>query len=85
MKGQAYAAVLVDLPRITEGMKIFDRKSCYKSTNICQMSLVFQAVANDKELCQGYKPQGDRRQGGGGGAITTARRRGTVFKVGASR
>lgn len=49
VKGQAYAAVLVDLPTITEGMKTFDRKNCYKSTDICQMLLVFQAVANDKE------------------------------------
>ncbi|MBE3044802.1 hypothetical protein IMZ48_20035 [Candidatus Bathyarchaeota archaeon] len=49
VQGQAYAAVLVDLPTITEGMKTFDRKSCYKSTDICQMVLVFQAVANDKE------------------------------------
>lgn len=49
VKGQAYAAVLVDLPTITEGMKTFDRKNCYKSTDICQMLLVFQAVANEKE------------------------------------
>lgn len=49
VQGQAYAAVLVDLPTITEGMKTFDRKNCFKSTDICQMLLVFQAVANDKE------------------------------------
>ncbi|SPO00957.1 related to transcription initiation factor TFIID subunit [Cephalotrichum gorgonifer] len=49
VKGQAYVAVLVDLPTITEGMKTFDRKNCYKSTDICQMLLVFQQVANETE------------------------------------
>ncbi|PKS10569.1 hypothetical protein jhhlp_002323 [Lomentospora prolificans] len=49
VKGQLYAAVLVDLPTITEGMKTWDRKSLLKSSDICQMLLVFQAVASESE------------------------------------
>ncbi|KAH7171093.1 TAFII55 protein conserved region-domain-containing protein [Dactylonectria macrodidyma] len=49
VKGQRYAAVMVDLPTITEAMKTWDRKSFLKSADICQMLLVFQKVATDAD------------------------------------
>jgi transcription initiation factor TFIID subunit 7 len=49
VKGQCYAAVMVDLPTITESMKTWDRKSLMKSADICQMMLVFQAVKSEEE------------------------------------
>ncbi|KAF7545538.1 hypothetical protein G7Z17_g9093 [Cylindrodendrum hubeiense] len=56
VKGQRYAAVMVDLPTITEAMKTWDRKSFLKSADICQMLLVFQRVANDAEAKQAPLP-----------------------------
>ncbi|KAH6898727.1 TAFII55 protein conserved region-domain-containing protein [Thelonectria olida] len=52
VKGVRYAAVMVDLPTITEAMKTWDRKSLLKSADICQMLLVFQQVASDAEAKQ---------------------------------
>lgn len=49
IKGQPFAAVMVDLPTITEAMKTWDRKSLMKSADICQMLLVFQKVRNEEE------------------------------------
>jgi len=49
VKGQLFAAVLVDLPTITEGMKTWDRKNFLKSSDICQMLLVFQPVSSESE------------------------------------
>lgn len=49
VKGQAFAAVVVDLPTITEAMKTWDRKSLMKSADICQMLLAFQKVKNEEE------------------------------------
>lgn len=49
IKGQPFAAVMVDLPTITESMKTWDRKSFLKSADICQMLLVYQKVANEAE------------------------------------
>ncbi|CAG9970884.1 unnamed protein product [Clonostachys byssicola] len=49
VKGQPYAAVMVDLPTITEAMKTWDRKSFMKSADICQMLLVFQKVKSEDE------------------------------------
>jgi transcription initiation factor TFIID subunit 7 len=49
VKGQPYAAVLVDLPTITESMKTWDRKSLVKSADISQMLLVFKRVSSEIE------------------------------------
>ncbi|KXH56562.1 hypothetical protein CSAL01_04117 [Colletotrichum salicis] len=49
VKGQPYAAVMVELPTITEGMKSWDRKTLMKSADICHMLLVFQPVKSDEE------------------------------------
>ncbi|KAH6997885.1 TAFII55 protein conserved region-domain-containing protein [Ilyonectria sp. MPI-CAGE-AT-0026] len=56
VKGQRYAAVMVDLPTITEAMKTWDRKSFLKSADICQMLLVFQRVVSDAEAKQAPLP-----------------------------
>jgi len=49
VKGQQYAAVMVELPTITEGMKTWDRKGFMKSADICYMLFVFQKVASEDE------------------------------------
>lgn len=47
VQGRMYAAVLVDMPTITEGMKTWDKKLMVKSADISQMLLVFSRV-NDE-------------------------------------
>jgi transcription initiation factor TFIID subunit 7 len=47
--GQLYAAILLDLPTITEGMKTWDKKAMVKSADICQMLLVFAQVRSEEE------------------------------------
>ncbi|KAK4155509.1 transcription initiation factor TFIID subunit 7 [Chaetomidium leptoderma] len=49
IKGQPYAAILTDLPTITEGMKTWDKKSMVKSSDICQMLMVFAQVQSEEE------------------------------------
>ncbi|KAL2178746.1 TAFII55 protein conserved region-domain-containing protein [Thermothelomyces heterothallicus CBS 202.75] len=49
VKGQMFAAILLDLPTITEGMKTWDKKSMIKSSDICQMLLVFAPVNSEEE------------------------------------
>ncbi|KAK3362711.1 TAFII55 protein conserved region-domain-containing protein [Lasiosphaeria hispida] len=49
INGQAFAAILLDLPTITEGMKTWDKKAMVKSADICQMILVFAQVKNEEE------------------------------------
>ncbi|EAW14228.1 transcription initiation factor TFIID subunit 7 family protein [Aspergillus clavatus NRRL 1] len=49
VRDKQYAATLVDLPCIIEGMKSWDRRGWYKSADICQMLLVLGPVANDAE------------------------------------
>ncbi|KAK0656536.1 TAFII55 protein conserved region-domain-containing protein [Cercophora newfieldiana] len=46
---QHYAAILLDLPTITEGMKTWDKKAMVKSADICQMMLVFAKVSGEAE------------------------------------
>lgn len=46
---QPFAAILVDLPTITEGMKTWDKKAMVKSADICQMILVFAKVKDEAE------------------------------------
>ncbi|KAF4963008.1 hypothetical protein FSARC_8953 [Fusarium sarcochroum] len=52
VKGQPFAAVMVDLPTITEAMKTWDRKSFLKSADICQMLLVHTKVPTEGEARQ---------------------------------
>ena len=50
-QGRYYAAALVDLPTITEGMKTWDKKLMIKSADISQMLLVFARV-NDENAAR---------------------------------
>lgn len=52
IRDKQYAAALVDLPCIVEGMKSWDRRGWYKSADICQMLLVLGQVANDREALE---------------------------------
>lgn len=47
--GHMYAASLVDLPSIVEGLKSWDKRGWYKSADICQMLLVLGRVESEEE------------------------------------
>ncbi|KAI0136559.1 TAFII55 protein conserved region-containing protein [Xylariales sp. AK1849] len=47
--GVHYAAVLIDLPTITEVMKTWDRKSMLKNADLTQMLLCFAEVRNETD------------------------------------
>jgi transcription initiation factor TFIID subunit 7 len=49
IRGRMYAASLVDLPCIVEGMKSWDKKGWWKSADICQMLLVLGRVKDENE------------------------------------
>ncbi|KAF7907912.1 uncharacterized protein EAE98_011212 [Botrytis deweyae] len=49
IRGNVYAATLVDLPCIVEGMKSWDKRGWYKSADICQMLWIYQRVENEDE------------------------------------
>ncbi|KAL2860942.1 transcription initiation factor TFIID subunit 7 family protein [Aspergillus lucknowensis] len=49
IRDKQYAATLVDLPCIVEGMKSWDRRGWYKSADICQMLLVLGPIATEAE------------------------------------
>jgi transcription initiation factor TFIID subunit 7 len=49
IRGNSYAAVLVDLPCIVETMKSFDRKGWYKVADCCQMLYVLGPCQSDEE------------------------------------
>ncbi|KAI9037442.1 transcription initiation factor TFIID subunit 7 family protein [Aspergillus affinis] len=49
IRDKQYAASLVDLPSVSEGMKSWDRRGWYKSADICQMLLVLGPIATDAE------------------------------------
>jgi transcription initiation factor TFIID subunit 7 len=49
IRGQRWAATLVDLPCIVEGMKSWDKKGWVKSADICQMLLVLGKVQTEDE------------------------------------
>ncbi|KAJ5085149.1 hypothetical protein N7532_009920 [Penicillium argentinense] len=49
IRQQQYAAAMVDLPCIIEGMKSWDRRGWYKTADISQMLLVLGPVANEEE------------------------------------
>ncbi|KAI0482305.1 hypothetical protein GGR56DRAFT_619400 [Xylariaceae sp. FL0804] len=46
---QKFAAVLVQLPTITEAMKTWDRKSMMKNSDVTEMLLCFALVGNEQE------------------------------------
>jgi transcription initiation factor TFIID subunit 7 len=52
VRGRHYAATLVDLPCIIEGMKSWDKKGWYKTADICQMLLVFAPIRDEKEALE---------------------------------
>jgi transcription initiation factor TFIID subunit 7 len=47
VRGRHYAATLVDLPCVIEGMKSWDKKGWYKAADICQMLYVFAEVPSE--------------------------------------
>ena len=49
VRGRIYAATLVDMPCIVEGMKSWDRKAWYKCADICQILLVLGLVNTEHE------------------------------------
>jgi transcription initiation factor TFIID subunit 7 len=49
IRGVKYAAAMVDLPCIIEGMKSWDKKGWIKSADICQMLLVLKHIQSDEE------------------------------------
>lgn len=49
VEDKMFAAVLVDLPTITEATKTWDKKLVVKSADICQMLLVFKRITNEAE------------------------------------
>jgi len=49
IQGNHYAATLVDLPCVIEGMKSWDKKGWYKAADICQMLLVFKKISREAE------------------------------------
>ncbi|KAL4927079.1 transcription initiation factor TFIID subunit 7 family protein [Aspergillus undulatus] len=52
IRDKQYAAVLVDLPCIIEGMKSWDRRGWYKSADICQMLLILGLVNSESEALE---------------------------------
>ncbi|EFW22346.1 hypothetical protein D8B26_000957 [Coccidioides posadasii str. Silveira] len=49
VRGKMYAASMVDLPCIVEGMKSWDKRAFYKSADICQMLLVLGPIKSEDE------------------------------------
>lgn len=47
IRGKSYAAAMVDLPCIIEGMKSWDKRGWWKVADICQMMLVLGPTEND--------------------------------------
>lgn len=52
-----FAAVLVDLPTITEATKTWDKKLVVKSADICQMLLVFAKITREDEAITAPLPK----------------------------
>ncbi|KAA8648360.1 hypothetical protein EYZ11_005845 [Aspergillus tanneri] len=52
VRDKQYAAALVDLPSIVEGMKSWDRRGWYKSADICQMLLVLGPISHEMEAME---------------------------------
>lgn len=56
-----YAATLVDLPCVVEGMKSWGRRSWWKSADICQMLCVFAPIKEEEakgdSVARDHRPQ----------------------------
>lgn len=52
VRDKQYAASLVDLPAVAEGMKSWDRRGWYKAADICQMLLVLGPITSDAEAME---------------------------------
>ncbi|MCJ1408998.1 hypothetical protein MMC19_003075 [Ptychographa xylographoides] len=52
VRGKIYAASLVDLPCVIEGMKSWDRRGWWKTADICQMLLVLGMVNSEAEAME---------------------------------
>ncbi|CAG8959918.1 hypothetical protein HYFRA_00012635 [Hymenoscyphus fraxineus] len=50
IRGQYYAAIVVDLPTITEAMKSWDKRGWWKSVDICQMILMLAPVEKEEDV-----------------------------------
>ncbi|KAI9847409.1 MAG: hypothetical protein M1837_002598 [Sclerophora amabilis] len=48
IKQQHYAAVMVDLPCVVEGMKSWDKRGWWKSADICQMLIVTGPISSEE-------------------------------------
>ncbi|KAK7726002.1 hypothetical protein SLS57_003592 [Botryosphaeria dothidea] len=58
IQGHHYAACMVDLPCIVEGMKSWEKKSgWYKTTDICQMLLVHTRVDSEEKAKDAQPPR----------------------------
>ncbi len=49
VRRNVYAATLVDLPCVIEGMKSWDKRGWWKTADICQMLWVFAPIKNENE------------------------------------
>ena len=49
IRSRIYAATMVDLPCVIEGMKSWDKRGWWKTADICQMLLVLGTVKTEKE------------------------------------
>ena len=49
IRGRHYAALMVDLPCVVEGMKSWDKRGWWKSADICQMLWVFKEIEKEEE------------------------------------
>jgi transcription initiation factor TFIID subunit 7 len=59
IRGRIYAAILVDLPCVIEGLKSWDRRGWWKTADICQMLLVLGQVKQEFEADE-YPLPGDK-------------------------
>lgn len=49
VRGNLYAATVVDLPCVIEGMKSWDKRGWWKSADICQMLWVFSPIKSEED------------------------------------
>lgn len=54
---QLFAAVLVDLPTVTEATKTWDKKLVVKAADICQMLLAFARISREEEASTAPLPK----------------------------
>ena len=59
IRGKLYAATLIDMPCIIEGMKSWDKRGWYKAADICQMLLVLGPVKTEAEALTHPLPHGE--------------------------